>query len=85
MSRGLIKFNLTEIFDSVNCSKIKNPKFYLKLFTSEAVEVPADYTVFVNPISQSGYGVGRLFDGLTVDGVSWNYRDFDGGKPWGVS
>ena len=31
-----------------------------------------------------GPGVGRLFDGLTVDGVSWNYRDFDGGKPWGV-
>ena len=98
MSRALIKFNINKVSESISSGKIISPKFFLQLSTTEAIEIPAEYTILVNPISQSWEnGVGRLFDstGITefpneihdgmTTGASWNYTDVIDGNPWNVS
>ena len=53
-SRILIKFDVTEISRSVSDGSISsNSTFKLKLKTTEASELPVDYTVYGYPISQS--------------------------------
>ena len=75
-SRGLLKFDIQELSSSIASNNISNPKFFLELFTVEAVDTPREYTVFVNPVSQSWeVGQGRLYDGRSTDGVSWIYRN----------
>jgi len=57
----------------------------LELFTVEAVETPSEYSVIVNPVSQSWQvGTGRLYDDLTTAGVNWRYRN-ELNEAWEVS
>lgn len=74
-SRALIKFNLTNISQSISTGQISNPKFVLSMKVSQFDEVPQDFSIIVNPISQSwSVGTGRYADEIETNGVSWIYR-----------
>jgi len=76
-SRILMDFNLTSISQSVSNGTINNPKFYLRLFTVEAYEVPKNYTIEAYPISGSWtMGLGKQkHTPITNEGVSWTFKD----------
>jgi len=87
-SRILIKYNLTDISQSIVAGTIPtSSKFYLNLFVTEVEEIPLDYTIYAYPISQSwDMGIGKLDDTpITTDGVSWKWRDTEGGTQWTTS
>jgi hypothetical protein len=49
---------------------------YLNLKSSQAEEIPLEYTIHANAVSQSWtMGTGTKFDNITSDGVSWKYRN----------
>lgn len=77
-SRALISFNYTAISSSI-LALGQNPNLFtykLKLYVTEANEVPLDYSIYCYPISQSwDMGVGRFSNSpATTEGVSWKYR-----------
>lgn len=78
-SRILIKFDLDSFSASFSSGELSgsNMKYFLNLYTDEAVEIPLEYDVFVYPISQSWeMGVGKRGDNpISKTGVSWNVRD----------
>jgi len=80
-SRILIKFPLSSISASVASGDIKNPRYYLNLFQTEATEIPLDYTLIAYPTSQSWTnGVGKVIEpssnvGYSTQGSSWIYRN----------
>ena len=76
LSRILIKFDLTDVSSSIMVGKITNPKYYLKLYTSNAKKIQTDYVIEARPISQSwGMGSGKkVSNPIIEDGASWNYR-----------
>jgi hypothetical protein len=83
VDRSIIKFNIDAIAESVNNNEIPMPKFVLHLKTARAENLPIDYTIYAMAVSQSWeMGNGYYWDGGSVRGVSWNYRDFLYGKPW---
>lgn len=75
--RTLIKFNINEVSQSILDNGISgNWKVYLNLKATRSEEIPLEYTIYANAISQSwSMGTGTKFDNITSDGVSWNYRD----------
>jgi len=75
IARALIKFNLTEISSSI--SEISGSwKAYLNLKSANSEEIPLEYTIYANAVSQSWtMGTGTKFDNITSDGVSWKYRN----------
>lgn len=51
-------------------------KTYLNLKSANAEEIPLEYTIYANAVSQSWtMGTGTKFDNISTDGVSWKYRD----------
>ena len=85
-SRILIKFDVTEISRSISNGSISsNSTFKLKLKTTEASELPVDYTVYGYPISQSWtMGIGRFSTGGDLVGASWDNKN-DSGSLWYIS
>jgi hypothetical protein len=82
ISRALIKFNVTNISQSISLGSI-SPNFTASLILKAArsEEIPLEYTIYANAVSQSWtMGTGTKFDNITTDGVSWKYRD--GTTPW---
>lgn len=75
-SRILVKFDLTEMSESIVAGTVTGSQYFLNLYTSEAEEIPASYTIYAYPISQSwAMGLGKEADNpATTDGVSWQYR-----------
>jgi hypothetical protein len=75
--RTLIKFNTTSISASIASGEISGSwKAYLSLKSVHAEEIPLEYTIYTNAVSQSwAMGTGTKFDNITSDGVSWKYRD----------
>lgn len=76
-SRILIKFNLTDISQSIVTGKITgNPKYYLKLYSANSSDLPVDYTIYAYPISGSWTnGNGNLNDEPEIrEGVTWESR-----------
>lgn len=78
-SRVLIDFDYTAISQSI-VSLGKNPNnfnYFLKLYTTEANEIPVDYTLYCYSLSEDwNMGVGRFGNiPQTTDGVSWYYRE----------
>ena len=75
--RTLIKFNTTSISASIISGEVSGSwKVYLNLKSVQAEEIPLEYTVYTNAVSQSwAMGTGTKFDNITSDGVSWKYRD----------
>jgi hypothetical protein len=70
IARTLIKFNVANMV--IPSGSI----VYLNLKSSQAEEIPLEYTIHANAISQSWtMGTGTKFDNITSDGVSWKYRN----------
>lgn len=70
ISRTLIKF------DVANMGIPSGSTIYLNLKSSQAEEIPLEYTIYANAVSQSwSMGTGTKFDNITSDGVSWKYRN----------
>lgn len=70
IARTLIKF------DVANMEIPSGSIVYLNLKSSQAEEIPLEYTIHANAISQSwNMGIGTKFDNITSDGVSWYYKN----------
>jgi hypothetical protein len=76
VSRGLIKFDITEVSEAIVRGEVTASEVYLNLFIHEATEIPVSFSLFVHPISQS-WEMGSGFRGtlpITTDGCSWRRR-----------
>lgn len=70
IARSLIKF------DVINMGIPSGSSVFLNLKSVQADEIPLEYTIHANAISQSWtMGTGTKFDNITSDGVSWKYRN----------
>jgi hypothetical protein len=77
IARTLIKFNSTHISQSI-AESIGTGSYsaFLNLKTFKSEEIPLQYTLYANAVSQSWtMGTGTKFDNITTDGVSWYYKD----------
>ena len=78
-SRILIKFDLSDFSASLVSGQTSGSdmRYYLNLYTSEAIEIPLEYTIYAYPVSQSWeMGIGKKSDiPITKTGVSWQIRD----------
>ncbi len=77
INRTLIKVDINTISASISNGEIGiGWKSYLNLKSANALEIPAEYTIYANALSQSwDMGLGVRFDDNTIEGVSWRYRD----------
>jgi hypothetical protein len=77
ITRALLKFNTNPISSSISENNITGSwKVFLNLKSANAEEIPLEYTIYANAVSQSWtMGTGTKFDNITSDGVSWKYRD----------
>lgn len=74
ISRSLIQFDMNEVSKSL--AGVSNWKAFLSLKASNSMELPLNYTIYANAVSESWeMGTGTKYDNMTTDGVSWNYRD----------
>lgn len=70
IARALIKFDVATMGIPSGSS------VYLNLKSAQAEEIPLEYTIHTNAVSQSWtMGTGTKFDNITSDGVSWKYRN----------
>jgi hypothetical protein len=83
VDRTLIKFDLNAISASIVEGGIAVPRFGLKVKVCNEYELPITYTIYALPVSQSWeMGNGYYSDGGSDRGVSWQYRDNNGGTTW---
>jgi len=67
--------------DISNGEYVFNYKTYLNLKSANSEEIPLEYTLYANAVSQSWtMGTGTKFDNITSDGVSWYYKN--GSSKW---
>ena len=89
ISRTLMNFDTSIISSSIvngNISNTSSLKYYLTLKNAQASELPLAYTIYAYPLSSSWQnGDGRYQLGGSVNGVSWNYRDYYNGTVWNNS
>lgn len=70
ITRTFIKFNVS------NLETGSGWKAYLNLKSANSEEIPLEYTLYANAVSQSWtMGTGTKFDNVTSDGISWKYRN----------
>lgn len=70
INRTLIKFDVNNIETGSSW------KAFLNLKSANSQEIPLEYTIYVNAVSQSWtMGTGTKFDNITSDGVSWYYKN----------
>jgi len=85
VSRPIIKFPTDEISDIID-NKVGTASFdcYLKLYVANTSELPLNYIIFSHPLAADwNVGTGRLANlPTTTDGVSWEYKNEDGGAVW---
>jgi hypothetical protein len=63
-------------FDVSNLETGSSWKAYLNLKAYKSEEIPLEYTIYANAVSQSWtMGTGTKFDNVTSDGASWNYKN----------
>lgn len=76
IARTLIKFNINPIKDVIQNEVTTNWTTYLVLHSANASEIPLEYSIYANAVSQSWtMGTGTKFDNISTDGISWKYRD----------
>lgn len=77
IARALLKFDISHISTSIVENNITSSyKVYLNLKSAISEEIPLEYTIYANAVSQSWtMGTGTKFDNITSDGISWKYRD----------
>jgi hypothetical protein len=74
-ARSIIKFDMSEISASLATynQNVTDCKFVLQMFTTDAKNLPSDYTIAVKMLGQDWVnGLGNL-SALTDDGASWNF------------
>jgi hypothetical protein len=70
INRTLIKFDVDNIETGSNW------KAFLNLKSANSQEIPLEYSIYANAVSQSWtMGTGTKFDNITSDGVSWYYKN----------
>ena len=79
-SRILLQFNIGAVSASMAGASPEIPstaKFYLRLYTTKAEEIPISYSLETFPVNESWQmGTGRYYNfPKTTDGTSWKYRD----------
>jgi hypothetical protein len=85
-NRALLQFDLSAISTSVASGDIISPHFTLKMKTARSENLPVKYSIYALPLSESWVmGNGYFFDGGSVNGASWKYRDSQGGTAWSSS
>jgi len=84
IARTLIKFPITEISQSIIESiGTGSYSIFLNLKSANSEELPLEYSIFANAISQSWtMGTGTKFDNITSDGVSWKYKNGSTSTTW---
>ena len=73
-ARSIVKFDMSEISASLSIygKRVTDCKFMLQLFTTDAKNLPSEYTVDVKMLGQNWVnGLGYLA-ALTEDGATWN-------------
>ena len=77
VSRGLIKFDLTYISQSIVSGLISNPTFYLNIYDANSSQLNVSQTLYGYPVSQSWEnGSGKyLFSPIVEDGAGWKWKD----------
>ncbi len=80
VARTLIKFPISSIetaLSEVTFNVTESTwRAYLNLKSVQAEEIPLEYTIYANAVSQSwSMGTGTKFDNVTSDGVSWKYKN----------
>ena len=79
VSRALVQFDLTAVSASIVSGDIpSNAKYYLRLYSTEASELPASYNISGYAISQSWEeGTGKFNSKPEItDGVTWAHSDY---------
>ena len=82
IARSLIKFDITQISESIRTGDISGSwKAFVNLKSANSSEIPLEYSIYGNAVSQSWtMGTGTKFDNISSDGVSWYYKD--GSSKW---
>jgi hypothetical protein len=76
IARTLIKFNTGSLKSQIETIGTGSWNAFLVLRSANASEIPLEYTIYANAVSQSWtMGTGTKFDNITSDGVSWKYRN----------
>lgn len=77
LSRSVLKFNMNEIRSTLSkySADIANCKFMLQLFTTDAKNLPTDYTITANLCAQQwNNGTGFLSSSpIMENGITWNH------------
>lgn len=85
VARSLIKFSDDDLhFVSSSVVRSNQFKAFLRIFLADASDLPTEYTVIANPLYQSwDMGTGRYLNyPITIDGVSWTYRNANNSNAW---
>jgi hypothetical protein len=83
VSRAIIQFDINHISQSISNGDIVLDTAVMTLRESESNEIPLDYTLYAYPISGSwNMGIGTFGDGISIEGVTWNYRDGFAESQW---
>ena len=88
VSRVLIRFDLSDISQSIHNDVIVNPRFFLNLYDAKPTALATSQSLYAYPVSQSWtMGGGRSYDNpITDEGCSWNYTDGEiAGTLWGIT
>ena len=76
IARALIKFDTGSIKSEIQSIGSGSWSTYLVLRSANSEEIPLEYTIYANAVSQSwNMGTGTKFDNVSTDGVSWKYRN----------
>jgi len=76
IARTLLKFDTGSIKTDIQTIANNNWKVFLNLKAANSEEIPLEYTIYANAVSQSWImGTGTKFDNITTDGISWKYRN----------
>lgn len=76
IARALLKFETGSLKTDIQSIGTGSWKVYLNLKSANSEEIPLEYSIYANAVSQSWtMGTGTKFDNITTDGVSWKYRN----------
>ncbi len=77
VSRILIRFDISDISQSISDGTITNPSFYLNLYDAKSSNLNTSQSLYAYPISGSWImGQGNSYDNpVTEEGASWNFKD----------
>lgn len=83
ISRGLLKFDLNHLSQSIQSGSVTLSDAELVLRETETEEIPLEYTIYGYPVYSSWeMGSGTRFDKISTQGATWNYREGDSQLDW---